>query len=192
MIFGRALIGLGVSACLMASFKAYSDWFPPERLALAYGCQLGAGGLGALAATIPISYMMPFLGWRGIFWILALLSAFISVLIFVMVPRHRGFISSGNREGLIEQLRGFSLILRSPLFWRVAPFASAVQAAALAELNLWTGPWLRDVGYFFGVFDCDDIILDCFFSDVRIFFNRMGFGSFAATWFFLFFHFGFI
>jgi len=30
---GRALIGLGVSACLMASFKAFSQWFPPERQA---------------------------------------------------------------------------------------------------------------------------------------------------------------
>ena len=28
---GRALIGLGVSACLMASFKAFSQCFPVER-----------------------------------------------------------------------------------------------------------------------------------------------------------------
>jgi MFS family permease len=27
---GRALIGLGVSACLMAAFKAFSLWFPPS------------------------------------------------------------------------------------------------------------------------------------------------------------------
>ena len=29
----RAIIGLGVSACLMAAFKAFSQWYPPERQA---------------------------------------------------------------------------------------------------------------------------------------------------------------
>ena len=28
---GRALIGVGVSACLMAAFKAFRVWYPPER-----------------------------------------------------------------------------------------------------------------------------------------------------------------
>src|SRR5574343_64451 len=33
LAFGRALIGLGVSACLMGSFKAFSQWFPLDRQA---------------------------------------------------------------------------------------------------------------------------------------------------------------
>src|SRR5512136_390379 len=33
LVAGRALIGLGVSACLMAAFKAFSLWFPVERIA---------------------------------------------------------------------------------------------------------------------------------------------------------------
>lgn len=51
LIFARALIGFGVSACLMAAFKAYVMWFPMERLALINGIHLTAGGLGALMAT---------------------------------------------------------------------------------------------------------------------------------------------
>ena len=31
LICARALIGIGVSACLMASFKAFVDWFPKEK-----------------------------------------------------------------------------------------------------------------------------------------------------------------
>jgi MFS family permease len=30
LAIGRGLIGLGVSACLMAAFKAFSLWFPPS------------------------------------------------------------------------------------------------------------------------------------------------------------------
>ena len=47
---GRALIGLGVSACLMASFKAFSQWFPPERQASLTGWIMASGGLGAVDA----------------------------------------------------------------------------------------------------------------------------------------------
>ena len=34
LVAARALIGLGVSAALMGSFKAYVQWFPAERLPL--------------------------------------------------------------------------------------------------------------------------------------------------------------
>lgn len=53
---GRALIGLGVSACLMASFKAFSQWFPPERQASLTGWIMASGGLGALAASKPLKW----------------------------------------------------------------------------------------------------------------------------------------
>ena len=51
LIFGRLLIGLGVSACLMAAFKAYVIWFPSERLPMINGLQMVAGGLGAVSYT---------------------------------------------------------------------------------------------------------------------------------------------
>ena len=50
---GRALIGLGVSACLMAAFRAFVQWFPREKLALVNGVQLAAGGLGAPGEVKP-------------------------------------------------------------------------------------------------------------------------------------------
>lgn len=46
LLVGRALIGFGVSACLMASFKAFVQWFPMERLPMINGFLLTAGGFG--------------------------------------------------------------------------------------------------------------------------------------------------
>jgi sugar phosphate permease len=54
LLVARALIGFGVSACLMAAFKAYTLWFSKEKWPLVNGFQMAAGGLGALAATIPV------------------------------------------------------------------------------------------------------------------------------------------
>ena len=76
------LIGLGVSACLMASFKAFSLWFPPERQASLNAAVMAAGGLGALTATTPIGWALPLLGWRGIFLGLAVLAVLVAAAIF--------------------------------------------------------------------------------------------------------------
>jgi len=54
LLVGRALIGFGVSACLMAAFKAFVDWFPADKLPLTNGIQMASGGLGALVATTPV------------------------------------------------------------------------------------------------------------------------------------------
>ena len=67
LIVGRALIGFGVSACLMAAFKAFTIWLPPERLPLANGIQMISGGIGALAATTPVEMALQLTDWRGVF-----------------------------------------------------------------------------------------------------------------------------
>ena len=63
---GRAMIGLGVSACLMASFKAFAQWFPPERQASLTGWIMASGGLGALAASKPLELALGFATWQEI------------------------------------------------------------------------------------------------------------------------------
>ncbi len=63
---GRALIGVGVSACLMAAYKAYRQWFAPEQQSQLASLMLVAGTSGALLATVPVSAAMPAFGWRGV------------------------------------------------------------------------------------------------------------------------------
>ena len=52
--FGRALIGLGVSACLMAALKGFALWYPRERQSSMTGFIMAAGALGALTASTPL------------------------------------------------------------------------------------------------------------------------------------------
>ena len=143
LIIGRALIGFGVSACLMAAFKSYVMWFPKERLALINGFQMMAGGLGALAATQPVEAMMDFTDWRGVFWILAALTLLSAVMIYYMVPEHGG--GRHPDAKLSDALGGVKTIFTSAQFWRVAPWCVFSQATFLSVQGLWAGPWLRDV-----------------------------------------------
>ena len=143
LIVGRALIGLGVSACLMASFKAFVLWFPANRLPAINGWVLAAGGLGALTATAPVEMALKLTDWRGVFVGLAVLTLGVAVLLLWVVPEREEGVAS--RDGWSTQWRGVVEIFRSPVFWRIAPVAVLSQASFLAIQGLWAGPWLRDV-----------------------------------------------
>ncbi len=67
LALGRALIGLGVSACLMGSIKAFTLWFPLARLATLNGWMIAIGGVGGLAATSPLEALLGPFGWRAVF-----------------------------------------------------------------------------------------------------------------------------
>jgi predicted MFS family arabinose efflux permease len=144
LIIGRALIGFGVSACLMAAFKAYVLWFPRERWPLVNGFQMAAGGLGALAATTPVEAALQITNWRGIFTGLAVLTILVAVALLTVVPKKQGHQAG---ESLKAQLDGVKQVFTSLEFWRTAPIATMSQAGFLSIQGLWSGPWLRDVAH---------------------------------------------
>lgn len=143
LILGRALVGLGVSACLMAALKANVQWYPAPRLPLMNGIILSAGGLGAVAATAPVQAALAFTDWRGIYVGLAAVTLAVAVVLFAMVPDR----DAGARpaEGVGAQLREIAGIFRDRRFLRVMPVGALSMGSFLAIQGLWAGPWLRDV-----------------------------------------------
>jgi MFS family permease len=141
LTLGRALIGLGVSACLMASFKAFSLWFPVERQASLNAAIMAAGGLGALAASTPLGALLPMLGWRGIFLALAVFSLASAALIFATPEKT----ASSAPETLRRQLAGLATIFKSRAFWRFAPQTTFIVGGFMAIQGLWAMPWLLTV-----------------------------------------------
>jgi sugar phosphate permease len=142
LILARLLIGLGVSACLMASFKAFVLWFPKNRLPMINGFVMAAGGLGALTATAPAEALAEALGWRALFTGLAGLSLAISLVILLVVPDRT---SGAAPEPLGKALRAVAAVFTSRVFWTVAPLCIASQATMLSVQSLWAGPWLTGV-----------------------------------------------
>jgi MFS family permease len=142
LTLGRAMIGFGVSACLMASYKVIILWFPPDRLPLYSGMILACGGLGALSATAPVEMALKLTDWRGVFFVLAGLTLLAATVLFLLVPEKD---SDRPPERLSTQLAAVKAIFSDRFFWRVVPISAASQAAFMAIQTLWAGPWLRDV-----------------------------------------------
>ena len=131
LTIGRGLIGLGVSACLMAALKANVQWFPAARLPLANGIILSMGGLGAIAATTPVQIALTQTDWRMIFIALAAMTVAVAVLLFAVGPRHT---KNGRTRELgvrpFAERGGVSSSHRS--FLRIAPLVVIGQATFLA------------------------------------------------------------
>lgn len=143
LIIGRGLIGLGVSACLMAAFKTFTLWFSPQKLPLLNGVILASGGVGAITATAPVQAALSITDWRGVFLMLAGLMLLASAILFLLVPDHRG---TDKPEQLVAQIQGLRAIFRDRFFWMIAPLTMLSQAAFISIQSLWSGPWLQDVG----------------------------------------------
>ncbi len=141
LAIGRVLIGLGVSCCLMASLKANSQFWPAERLALANGCLMACGALGAGASTLPIEVLLKVTHWRSVFGGLAALTVMSAAYLWLAVPER----TPVSRASLAQELSGVRHVFGNALFWRVAPVAMLMQATLLAYVGLWTAGWLRDV-----------------------------------------------
>ena len=143
LTLARALIGLGVSACLMASFKSFALWFPVERQPSLNAAIMAAGGLGALAASAPLAALLPFFGWRGIFFALAGVTVAVAALIIASPEKA----ASGERETLGQQIKGLGAIFASRAYWRFAPQTTLVVGGFMALQGLWALPYMTQVDH---------------------------------------------
>jgi MFS family permease len=144
-IAARALLGLGVSACLMASFTAFVLWYPPERLAMLNAVTFSAGAVGAMVATVPLELLLRVWPWRQVFVLLVACTIAVSLVLWLWVPERT---ARAGATTLRDSVRGFVELLGDPFFLRLAICLGASQCAAVALQTLWVAPWLRDVaGY---------------------------------------------
>jgi MFS family permease len=144
-IAARAVIGVGVSACLMASFTAYVLWYPPERLPMMNAITFSAGAVGAMVATVPLELLLRVMPWREVFVIFVVATVAVSLLLWLWVPERS---ARAHDFTVADSVRGLRELLRDAAFLRLSVFLGASQYAAVALQTLWIAPWLRDVaGY---------------------------------------------
>lgn len=145
LVAGRALIGAGCAAGLMAPLKAIATWYPPERQASLAGWMMVAGGSGALLATAPLEAALTVTSWRVVFLILAVATFAVAIAIFVRVPDSP---RNTHAAGLSAQWRGVRSVFTHPRFWWIVPLGGFGMGSFMAIQGLWSVPWLIEVeGY---------------------------------------------
>ena len=147
LVVARALIGLGVSVCLMAPLKGIASWYPPERQASLSGWMMVAGGIGALASTAPLAAALSVVSWRAIFVMLSAATFAAALAIFLIVPD-----TQARPGSFAEQWAGVMSVFRNARFWWITPIGAISAGSFMAIQGLWSVPWLMEVnGYSRGI-----------------------------------------
>jgi len=142
MLAARLVIGVGVSACLMAPLTFFRRRYSAAAQLRANSWMLMTGSLGMLASTLPVQWLMPVLGWRGLFAGTAGLLLLASVLVVVMVRADDPIVHTPSTAAA-----GYSALFASPAFRRLAPSGFFSYGGMVAMQSLWIGPWLTQVGH---------------------------------------------
>lgn len=174
-IAARALIGLGVSACLMAALTAFVLWYPPERISTMTGIAFSAGAVGAMTATVPLELLLRAWGWREAFLLIVGVTAVLSIVFWFWVPERT---ARRTNEGFREIVQGLSALLRDPVFRRFAIPLGASQTAAVALQTLWIATWLRDVAQW----NPAEVARGLLAVNVSMIIGYMAFGRAADAW----------
>jgi MFS family permease len=149
LVIGRVLIGIGVSACLMAAFSGFRSWFPLERQAQLASGMLVFGASGALMTSWPVHVFLPYVGWRGVFVVMAILCCLAIVGLYFGLPlKTKSLIDSNgltrDREVTLSWA-SYKPILTNAFFWRIFPLGIFCYGGFIAIQTLWLGPWLTAV-----------------------------------------------
>ncbi len=82
---GRGMVGLGVSVVFVAILKIQSTWFRESEFGTMTGITCFIGTLGGALAQTPLALLVESIGWRTSFQIIGVVSAIVSVVIYLVV-----------------------------------------------------------------------------------------------------------
>ena len=143
LLAGRVLIGMGVSACLMAPLTGFRRWLDAPSLLRANSWMLMSGSLGMLASTLPVQWLLPLVGWRALFWGLAALVFLALLMIAFAVPKW-----SVHKTTTAGEPAGYAEVWKNRFFQKLSPLAFFNYGGLVAVQTLWAGPWMVKIaGY---------------------------------------------
>ena len=132
-----ALLGVGCSPILMASYYIFARNYSPKIFATLAATFLGIGSLGTLIGASPLTYFVGILGWRDAVELIGIFTIFISFFLLFTVKnpdiKYESTISSG----------GFWSILKSKDILLIAPIAIICYAPVAGLRGIWLGPYFE-------------------------------------------------
>ena len=146
LLISRVLIGVGVSACLMAPLTGYRIWFAENQQQRANSWMLMIASLGFLSSTLPVQLLIPSFGWRWIFGGIGALILVSIILMLAFIPKW----DHQEEETLENPVMQGSLadVWKDKFFISVIPMGLFNYGGLMAIQTLWAGPWMiRVAGY---------------------------------------------
>jgi sugar phosphate permease len=151
-VFGRLLVGLGVSTLFVCTLKILAEWFSVKEFVSMTGILMAMGGVGSLSAATPLALVSARIGWRLSFVLVGLLTAVLAALVWRVVrdrPSDLGWPSpaehTASNESPIRLVDGIKQVVTRPAFWPLAAWFFFKYGIFTSFAGLWGGPYLMQV-----------------------------------------------
>ena len=138
LLISRILIGIGVSACLMGPLTGYRIWFADEYQQRANAWMLMVLSMGFVFSTLPVQLLLPVIGWRWIFGLIAILIFLVIILTLLFIPSWNTEVKNNqeNNKGSLSD------VWKSKFFRSTIPLGLFNYGGMVAIQTLWAGPWM--------------------------------------------------
>jgi MFS family permease len=132
-----AMIGIGCSPVLMASYYIIARSFPASAFATMAAFMLGIGSLGNVGAAYPMTLLVETLGWRQSIFMIGCTTVAVAILCYVIV-RDPPKIITAEKGSVLD-------LLRMRAMWLILPLVLVNYAPAGGLRGLWIGPYFTDI-----------------------------------------------
>lgn len=136
--WAMALLGVGCSPVLMASYYIFAKMYPTAMFSTLAGSVIGFGSIGNLASSAPMAWAVESFGWRETMLGLATLTLLVSVALWVVVKDPPKTAHAGSKGSVLE-------LLKIKALWLIFPMMFVNYAPAAGIRGLWIGPYGADV-----------------------------------------------
>ena len=138
LLISRVFIGVGVSACMMGPLTGYRVWFAEKYQQRANSWMLMVANLGFVSSTLPVQILLPEIGWRLIFGLIAMLILLSIALIIIFIPSW----PKTDKNLKKENFSALSEIWKNKFFISLILFAFINYGGIQAIQTIWAGPWM--------------------------------------------------
>lgn len=136
--WAMALLGIGCSPVLMASYYIFAKMYPAAMFSTLAGAMIGFGSLGNLASSAPMAWAVEAFGWREAMVGLAVVSLLVAVALWLFMKDPPKAAAVGPRGSVLD-------LLKIKALWFILPMMLVNYAPAAGIRGLWIGPYGADV-----------------------------------------------
>lgn len=143
-VWGRALIGVGVSFASIAYFKLSAVWFAKKYYALLTSLLVAAGMVGAVCGQMPLAWLVNQIGWRGSLSSLAWTGIVLAALFLLIVKDKPANAIESHQTTKSENLWGdVLLIIKNKQNWLLTAYSGLAFSPIVIFCGLWGNPFLQ-------------------------------------------------
>lgn len=142
---GRTLAGLGVSVAFVAALKLNAAWFDERHFATMASLTNVIGLTGALAATVPLAWLITVTSWRNVFMALGMASFVIAGLTWIYLrdrPAKAVVGAAAPAEAGVRWYHGLGEVVRNRATWTGFWISFGLSGSYMSFIGLWGVPML--------------------------------------------------